>query len=315
MNGVRLPFSRWWPVFAGALVGVALRLAFALGLSPMSASFIYLVPLLVGSITVYVAERTERCSWSYYAGAGAVANALFVTGTLVILVEGVICAILIVPLMMLEGAVGGLAMGAACRLANIPRSALCSLAVLPIALGLAERDLPLPDRVRVVQRHVTIDAAPERIWREIHHADAIRAAEVERGWAYRIGVPVPIAGITEMTPEGRVRHVRMGKGIHFDQVVVDWKEPRHVRFTYRFGEDSVPAGALDDHVRIGGQYFDLVDTSYTLTPRGRSTELAIAITYRVSTRFNWYAQPIADALLGNFGDTILALYRSRSSGA
>jgi hypothetical protein len=72
---------------------------------------------------------------------------------------------------------------------------------------------------------------------------------------------------------------------------------------------------LDDHVRIGGHYFDLVDTSYELVPRGAGTELSIRMRYRVSTQFNWYAEPIARWLVGNFEETILAFYKRRGEGA
>ena len=54
---------------------------------------------------------------------------------------------------------------------------------------------------------------------------------------YRIGVPLPQAGVTEATSGGLVRRIVMGKDIHFDQVVVDWDENRYVRWTYRFAED------------------------------------------------------------------------------
>ena len=56
----------------------------------------------------------------------------------------------------------------------------------------------------------------------------------------------------------------MGKGIHFDQVATEWRENERVSWRYRFAADSFPAGALDDHVRIGGHYFDLGETQYSL---------------------------------------------------
>jgi hypothetical protein len=37
--------------------------------------------------------------------------------------------------------------------------------------------------------------------------------------------------------------------------------------------------------------------------------------YRVSTQFNWYVVPIADALFGNFEETILGFYRRRSESS
>ena len=105
----------------------------------------------------------------------------------------------------------------------------------------------------------------------------------------------------------------MGKSIHFDQVATDWHENRYVRWIYRFEKDSFPPNALDDHVTIGGHYFDLLDTAYTLTPAGpQTTELRITMHYRVSTQFNWYADGVARFLIGNFEEVILDFYRRRA---
>src|SRR5688500_778229 len=87
-----LPYSKCWPMFAGALFGILLRRASCgdaeAPYAPMMASFVYLAPLAVGAVTVYIAERQARRSWGYYFGAGFLANVFFVIGTLVILIEG-----------------------------------------------------------------------------------------------------------------------------------------------------------------------------------------------------------------------------------
>ena len=50
-------------------------------------------------------------------------------------------------------------------------------------------------------------------------------------------------------------------------------------------------------MRIGGRYFDLIDTEYALRKLNAGTELRVTMRYRVSTAFNWYTQPIADFLV------------------
>ena len=84
---------------------------------------------------------------------------------------------------------------------------------------------------------------------------------------YRIGVPVPESGVGAQHDGEHLRHVTMGKGIRFDQVATEWRENERVSWRYRFSEDSFPPGALDDHVRIGGEYFDVGESTYSLTPR------------------------------------------------
>lgn len=74
---------------------IALRLVYLGGpgkpYAAMLGSFIYLSPLLVKAVTVYLAERVKRRDFGYYVAAPFVANCLYVAGTLMIMVEGMIC--------------------------------------------------------------------------------------------------------------------------------------------------------------------------------------------------------------------------------
>ena len=52
---------------------------------------------------------------------------------------------------------------------------------------------------------------------------------------------------------------------------------------------------------------------YSLQPRpDGTTTLRVAISYRVSTRFNWYAQPVAAMFVGNFEKSVLRFYARRA---
>jgi uncharacterized protein YndB with AHSA1/START domain len=319
----RLPFSPGWPIGVGALAGVALRLLFSAApgrpFSAMAFGFVIFAPLAVGAVTVYIGERQRRRSADYHAIASALATALFVAGTLFIEIEGWICAIIILPLFALLGLVGGLVMLAVCRLTNWPTSTLSCIVALPLVLGAFETQIPLPDNVLAIERSVVIDAPPETVWRELIDARDIRADEIDGAWLFRIGVPVPLEG---QLLEGRgldspmpARRVRMAKNVYFDEVVTDVLPNERIRWTYEFYPDSFPPNALDDHVRVGGLYFDVRDTSYTLTPRGDTTELAMRIDVRVSTHFNWYANPVARFLIGNLAESNLGYYKRRSEGS
>lgn len=315
----RLPFPSWWPMLAGALCGVVLRLIFSgdhdFPWNAMHPAFVGFAPLAVGAVTVYVAELSARRSWRYYVFAGMLANVLFVMATMAILIEGLICAILILPLFAIYGALGAVLMGAICRRTNWPRKAtVYSFALTPMLLAALLPAGAGDAYTGVIERSLVIQADAPAIWRQLHDTRDIGEDEVARGWMYRIGVPLPLSGVTRITPQGLVRDVRMGKGIHFSQHSTQWETNRYVRWTYRFSDDSFPPGALDDHVRIGGQYFDVIDTEYVLTPgAAQSTTLTVRMRYRVSTQFNWYAKALARGLIGNFEEVILALYARRAA--
>jgi uncharacterized protein YndB with AHSA1/START domain len=315
MSADHLPFRYRWPVLAGALAGIALRLVFS-GVagghwSAMAGAFVFLAPIAVGMVTVYVAEREHRRSWLYYLGAPFLATALFVVGTLLINIEGLICAIVIAPLFGVLGSIGGLLMGIACRVSGWPRPTLYAAGVLPLLMGALVPGTALQDDRSQVERSVWIAAPPAAVWQQLTQLPDIRADEVARGWAYRIGVPPPQSGVTEAAGQ-RVQHFRMGKGIRFDGDITAWQPGHRIAWTYRFADDSVPAGALDDHVRIGGLYFDLLDTAFELQPERGGTRLAMRTRYRVSTQFNFYAEGVARLLLGNVSEVLLDLYARRS---
>ncbi len=309
------PFPKWHPMLAGALVGVFIRIAFY-GMpgeffSPMVWAFISLAPLAVGAVTVYVSELTARRSWGYYLMVGMGANLMFILGTMLIMIEGLICAILIAPMFALYGALGALVMGALCRATNWPTHAVYSFTFLPFlvaALVPAAGD----DHLGISERTLLIQAPPERVWQALHGADKIDAAEVEHAWLFRIGVPLPQSGLTKVKGATLESDIVMGKSIRFKQVAADWRENSYVNWQYRFAPDSFPPHALDDHVKIGGHYFDLTDTVYTLTPRGDATELKMRMRYRVSTQFNWYAVRVANILFGNLEEVTLDFYARRA---
>lgn len=309
--------ARAWPLGLGVATGFAFRLAFR-GDGPgaaydvMMASFTLLVPVVIGAVTVYAAERAQRRSWAYYFWAAAGANALFVVGTFIVFIEGLICTILAVPLFGLIGGVAGLVTGAIFRRSRRANPSVLSVAALPLLFGSIEQHLPLPNQVDTVTAVQLIDASPEAVWQIISRADEIRPDELGSAWMYRIGVPLPLSAVTREQDGERVRHIEMGKGISFDQLVVDWQPAHLVRFEYRFTRDSFPPQALDDHVRIGGQYFDLRDTEYLLLPTAEGTRLTVQISYRVSTHFNWYARLVARVLVGNFERTALDFYARRA---
>ena len=304
------------PLVCGALVGIAMRLLYSgkpgQPYHAMMNSFVLLVPVVVGASAVYVAERTRHRSLWYHFWVGAGANSLFVLGCFLIMIEGLICVVLAIPLFALIGGLSGMAMGAVCRWTHWPRHTIYSLVSLPLLMGGLEQYLPVPQQVRSVSRALIVPAAPGRIWQQLSVAEHIQSREIGSAWMYRIGVPLPLSAVTELVDNRHVRHIVMGKGIHFDQVAADWQPDHRVLWLYRFSRDSFPAGALDEHVKIGGAYFDLLDTEYAMREVEGGTELRVTMRYRVSTPFNWYAGAVARFLVGNFEQTALRFYGHRA---
>lgn len=316
-----LPFSFWAPFLIGGGYGLLLRLLFSgaasrLGELPdvMTGAFVYGVPFAVGAITVYLAEQRQRRSWWFYCYAPCISVALFVGGTGLALIEGLICIVMALPLFLLLGVAGGLFMGVICRLRNRPLRTMQSVAALPLLLALGEGLIPANDGIDRLQRSVYIAAPPEQVWQLILNPSDIRPEELRQGLAYRIGVPYPVQARTSEGKVGGVRHSTWERGVSFDERISEWQPQRRIAWTYEFRPDSFPPGTMDEHVVIGGEYFDLLDTAYQLTPENGGTRLEMSLGFRATTKFNWYAMPLARLMLGDTAETLLSFYRQRAEG-
>lgn len=316
----RLP-SVFKVFFLGAGYGLFMRLLFG-GLQllnhagssraggVMLSAFVFLVPLMIGVIAVYSTPAEER-GWVRSLWSPWLPTTVFVAGTALLLLEGSICIAMAMPIFLVLSSAGGLLTLLALRTLRPSPGSVSVLVALPLLIGYGETHLPLPQDSFTAQDSVWIAAPPEKIWPLITHARDIQPDELRGGVAYAIGVPFPVQGVTEVVDGQRVRRSTWQKQVRFDEPVTEWEENRYIRWRYAFQPDSFPAGALDDHVVIGGKYFDLIDTAYRLTPEGQGTRLAIQVRYRVSTNFNFYATAVARFLVNDTASSLLQLYKAR----
>ena len=312
-------------VFAiGALYGLAMRLLFGSPLldhpggrsatGPMLGVFVVLVPLLIGIYTVH-AVRRQPPGLMFALFAPWVPTICFAIGTGLVLIEGSICIVMALPIFCIVSTLGGLLCWIVLKFVDVPQGGVNALLLLPLLLAWPESQQPLPQDLQRSAAAVRIAAPPSVVWGLINHATAITPDEMRDGLAYRIGLPYPVEAVTQASAAGRVRKLRWGGGVAFDEPITAWEENRFIAWTYAFAPDSFPPGTLDEHVLIGGRYFDLVDTSYRLVPENGGTRLEIVVDYRVSTHFNWYAAPAGRLLVDDAARAILRFYKHRGEAA
>lgn len=320
-----MPFTWWYSILIGAVYGFIMRLIFNSSaefkvnyidaLSTMTMAFAVFVPIAIGAITVHLAEKQRRRSFAYYFFAPWLSITLFVMGTAITLIEGAICIALALPLFVLGGSIGGIIMGIISRQFKKTTHSTFSLAVLPFLVALGEMGQPTPHLLETTHQQIYINASPTAVWQQINTVNAIKPNELETGVAYSIGVPYPVEVKTVSTGIGGKRHLVWQRGVSFDQEITDWKENQTIAWKYLFTNASFPKGSMDDHVAIGGQYFNLKTSRYTLTPEGQGTRLEVQVTFQVSTNFNWYAKPWANLLVNNTADVILSFHKKRAEAA
>lgn len=308
------PWMVWLVV--GAAFGVLMRVLF--GAMPsqvagvMSVAFAVGTPVAVGAITIYGTRHTSA-SWLFAIFGPWGSVLLMMIGCALTLLEGSICIALLTPLFLVCGSVGGVGMACALRVAKTRQSHLKAVALLPLLILAVESQVDHRSQTRELRSSILIDAAPDTVWNEILAARAIHPAELPFSLTHLIGVPRPVEGINVASPDGEVRYSKWERGVNFRALVTERVERESITWRYVFEEGSFPPGAMDEHVAIGGRYFDIGDTSFHLHPApGERTELEIVAHYSVTTRINFYAVPAATILGKDFMATLLGFYKHRS---
>lgn len=109
-----------------------------------------------------------------------------------------------------------------------------------------------------------------------------------------------------------MRQARFEGGVLFLEEVTAWEPGRRLAFTIDAQEHLIPPTTLDEHVTIGGPYFDVLTGTYEIEPRpGGGVVLHLASELRVSTTFNLYAGWWADIVMASIQDHILAIVKAR----
>jgi Activator of Hsp90 ATPase homolog 1-like protein len=276
-------------------------------------SFLFGVPLVIGLLLGYVAFRRKAAGIAGAAALASTATFVSVFGVGAFFREGMICIVMALPLFLILAALGA-TVGSFVARDGGPRGpkALSLALIAPAVLGMIEQNIASPDLLISTTREIAIAASPATVWRHINYPTDIKREELSGGIAYWIGVPYPLEARTLEERVGGKRALTWDRGITFDEVITEWRPERRIAWTYAFSAQSFPPGSLDDHIVIGGRYFDLVSTSYDLQPEGSGTRLTIRVQTRVTTNFNWYAGWWARLLVGDTASVILTFYKTRS---
>ena len=277
----------------------------------MTSTFLMLTPLVFGALISYMTNYNKPLDFGRTIKWVFIFSVILIIFSIVVLKEGSICVIIASPIIIGCMIIGALLMHLLCRYLWKPSKAVYSLALLPLLL------IFLPENVdtthKSVEKSIVINAPVSTVWQQINHIEAIKPSEFKPSLLYAIGVPYPISGITNVTNGQPIRHSHWQKDIHFDGMIQESIPNQYLSWKYRFDANSIPKGALDDHVQLGGKYFDFQDTSYRLVPiNAQQTQLILKIDYRVSTEINFYTVQVANILLNDFERVILDLYKQRS---
>jgi len=234
-------------------------------------------------------------------------------GLFVALIEGLICLVFAIPVTLLLSSIGGICAGLVHRGRFLrSRATTACLAIVPLLISAMEIHLQPPMDLRTVHTSVVIHASPQMVWDNIKRVPAIRPAELRPTWTHRIGFPLPIEATLDREAVGGVRHATFEHGLLFIETVTRWEPDHDLAFTIAADTAHIPSTTLDEHVTIGGRYFDVLNGEYRLEPLpDGSILLHLSSQERLSTDFNGYAHLWTDAVMRDLQQSILEVVKRR----
>ena len=318
--------SRWSRKSTLAFVGAVVGLIYGVGLrllasfhsanfQVMTIGFIFIMPFAMGYITVYIAEiHHEQRTWKWFFLPWVPMAAALGTMMLTLL-EGAICVVMFAPIALILSSLGGLLGGVSAsagpfRSRGSKNLTLACVVMLPFFTATWEKPVFYELQSRRVDNVIDIQASPEVVWKNIERVPAIQTSELPNSWTRRIGFPDPIEATLSHEGVGGVRNASFAGGLLFIETVDVWEPQKRLAFS--IAADAVPATTLDEHVRIGGPYFDVLRGEYRLEPFPNGiTRLHLSSQQRISTDFNWYAHLWTDAVMADLQQRILFVIKNR----
>jgi hypothetical protein len=285
------------------------------GYSVMTTAFIFGAPLTMGFLSVWIAEMAGPIGWKRRIALPWTSSLAGLGATMLLGWEGLICVLMLVPVMMVLATVGGLlavgirrVMGRDGQVRSVVAMALFPFLVAPVE-HLREQGAEVVEVHNVVE----VSASPERVWREVRSVPRIAEWEHTGSWMHRMGFPRPVEAVLDGEGVGSVRMARFERDLVFVERVTQWEEAKRIAFTIRADTANIPPTTLDEHVTIGGPYFDVLDGMYDIEALGDGkVRLHLSSRQRLSTRFNWYASLWTTRVMSELQGYILRIVKRRA---
>jgi hypothetical protein len=303
-------------VLLGVVYGVIMRVALDGQFGPftvVSFSFLLLVPIAIGALVVYVDTTPTPLPVARAIVFPWISIFAFLLTTLLLLLEGAICILIVTPGFLILSSLGGLIGLWLRRYKKGGTATLSAILVLPFISSPIESALDPVWETHTISRSVMIHAERSVIWANILNVPRIRPDELPLGINDVLGIPLPIEASMESKAGQSVRTTRWEKGISFREVVVASAPGESIEWRFEFPPGAIPAGSLDDHVAMGGAHFKIDKGGYTLVSQSSGeTLLTLWTTYRISMRPIAYSRLWAHLVLEDFHHKILSLMKTRA---
>lgn len=301
-------------------LGYALGLRLFFGLetweslySVMTLTFLFLGPVIVGALTTYFSplEKVKRFNYGFFAP--WIPIFIFFLITLFLALEGWACWLMVLPFYLIAGSIGGL-IGRYLKLRGAKnRLQISLLALSPLLLAPLEKSIKTIPGTYKAYTSIDIQASPEQIWPEVTRVRTIPADE-DKGWLTRsLGFPRPVRAELNYNGVGAYRKAIFTNGLIFHETVLEYAEAKKMVFEIKANPYEIPSTTMDQHVVVGGDYFDVLTGTYELEKIAANTyRLHLYSHFQLNTTFNFYASWWARWIMQDIQNNILQVIKARA---
>lgn len=284
-------------------------------LSEMTLTFIFMIPGIAGILTVYLSPIEKAEKWPYRIFCPWISVLIFFFLTLLLSMEGWACWLMVLPVFLITSSIGGI-IGGYLKVRKSKKTGQINISLimlLPFVLS------PIESMIKVIpgryKAYTSIDVHAEagKIWSNITRVREIKK-EQDKGYLTRLlGFPRPIKAELDYEGVGAYREAIFSGGLVFHEKVLSYEHKKKMNFSITADPHEIPSATMDEHVVIGGDYFDVLDGTYELQKLNDTTyRIHLYSHFKLSTTFNFYASWWAGWIMKDIQNNILQVIKQRA---
>ena len=300
------------------LYAVLLRLFFGIDTwrdlySVMSISFLFCLPTIVGALTVYFSSVEKVQKFAYRFFVPWIPILIFFVLTLALAWEGWACWIMVLPLFLIAASIGGL-IGGYFKLRKKDNKVYISvLTLFPLFIAPVEQMVGAIPGTYEAYTYIDINSTADKIWDNVTRVKEIPVQQ-DKGWLTKsLGFPRPVKAELNYLGVGAYREAIFTNGLVFHESVTEYTDEKKMVFTIKAYPHEIPSTTMDEHVVIGGNYFDVLNGTYELERLSEKTyRLHLYSHFKLTTTFNFYASWWAKWIMKDIQNNILQVEKQRA---
>ena len=282
----------------------------------MSLTFLFCIPVIMGALTVYFSKTEDVKKLAYRVFIPWIPIFGFFAISMLFLLEGIACLAMILPVFMAAASAGGLIGGYFKLRKKDNRVYISFLLVVPLLLSPVESLIGAVPGTYEAYTYIDINAPAERIWSNVTRVSEI-GVDQDKGWLTNLlGFPRPVKAELNYEGVGAYREAIFTNGLVFHETVSEYIDQKKMVFSIKAFPHEIPAATLDEHVVIGGEYFDVLNGTYELEKLNEKTfRLHLYSHFKLATTFNFYASWWGKWIMKDIQNNILQVEKMRAESA